>query len=139
MMTKFKLHLLSLLAVLSLTTLTSCETDDDIGYSLSGPNGKTWYGDFGATDYDGYPLFSELTFITGVNDDHGVGREELFYQDNLEYYGSNRFEWEIVNRTLYLYYPDYTLRIYDYYVGYDSFYGHLEDGFPFELYLDRRW
>lgn len=41
MMTKFKFYLLSILAVISLTTLTSCETDEDIGYGLAGAFGQT--------------------------------------------------------------------------------------------------
>ena len=60
MMTKFKFYLLSILAVISLTTLTSCETDEDIGYGLAGAFGQTWYGDFGSSDAYGEPLYSEI-------------------------------------------------------------------------------
>lgn len=139
MTTKLKFYLLTLLSIICLTTFTACEDDEDIGYGLSGPNGKTWYGDFGASDRHGYPLNSEITFITGSRDDHGIGRENLYYADNLEYYDTYNFDWEIRNGQLCIYYDSGTMYIHDYYIGHGTFSGYLENGFHFELYLDRRW
>lgn len=99
---KLKFLLLSMMAVISLSIFTSCETDEDIGYGLSGPNGITWYGDFGASDYYGWALYSEITFISGYNADHGIGRETLYYQDTLEYYSTENFDWSIENGILYI-------------------------------------
>ena len=138
-MNKLKFCLLSMMAVISLTVFTSCETDEDIGFGLSGPNGITWYGDFGASDWDGWPLYSEITFISGYSSDHGIGREVLRYQDNLEYYNEESFDWEISNGVLYIHYRDYTQPIYDYYVGHRVFTGRFDNGFRFEMYLDRVW
>ena len=134
-----KFLLLSMMAVISLSIFTSCETDEDIGYGLSGPNGITWYGDFGASDYYGWALYSEITFISGYNADHGIGRETLYYQDTLEYYSTENFDWSIENGILYISYADHGLRIHDYYVGNRVFTGYFDDGFRFEMYLDRIW
>ena len=141
-----KSHLFALVAIICLAAFTSCETDEDIGYSLAGPNGITWYGDFGATDFEGdplygeeYPLYSEVTFISGSDSRHGIGREVKFYQHNLKYYDTESFDWWIENGILYMDYRDYTLRIYDYYVGNRTFSGRMENGFEFYMYLDRRW
>lgn len=139
MMTKFKFYLLSILAVISLTTLTSCETDEDIGYGLAGAFGQTWYGDFGSSDAYGEPLYSEIMFMAGRYDNVGTGWERTYYQyDGAPCY-SDTFDWEIVNGVLYLYFSyQGEWRIYDYYVGNRVFKGYRDD-FPFELYLDRRW
>ena len=139
MMTKFKFYLFSLLAVLSLATLTSCETDDDIGYGLSGAFGKSWYGDFGSYDYDyDEPLHSEVMFMSGRSDDYGSGWERTYYFDGYPCY-EDHFDWEVSDGVLYLYYASgEERRIYDYYVGHDVFKGYWGD-YPFKLYLDKRW
>lgn len=139
MTSKLRFYLLSMMALISLSVFTSCETDEDIGYGLSGPNGITWYGDFGASDSYGFPLFSEITFISGYNADHGIGREVLYYQDNLNYYNTENFDWSIENGILYIDYPRNEIRIHDYYVGSRTFTGYFDDGFRFEMHLDRVW
>ena len=134
MMTKFKFYLLSILAVISLTTLTSCETDEDIGYSLAGAFGKIWYGDFGSSEY-GTPLDSEIMFMAGRYDNAGTGWERTYYQyDGTPCY-SDTFDWEIVNGVLYLYFAHQgERRIYNYYIDSNVFSGYQGDSdSPFEL------
>ena len=139
-MTKFKFYLLSILAVISLTTLTSCETDEDIGYGLAGAFGQTWYGDFGSSDAYGEPLYSEIMFVAGQSNSHGSGWEKTYYQDNLEPCYQDTFDWVVDNGILYIYYRNQSpLVIHDFYVSHRTFKGYFENGLEFYLYLDRRW
>ena len=134
-----KSHLFALVAIICLAAFTSCESDEDIGYSLAGPNGITWYGDFGATSRHDIPLQSEITFISGRDSNYGSGRETTYYWNTYDEYSTEPFDWWIENGILYMDYRDYTLRIYDYYVGNRTFSGRMENGFEFYMYLDRRW
>lgn len=96
-MEKIKFYLLSLFTVISLTTLSSCESDDDIGYDLSGAFGKSWFGDFGATDRYGEPLFSEIMFSPGNRNYYGTGWERTYYIDDPHPYSEERFEGTSIN------------------------------------------
>lgn len=126
-------------SLVGLVSLTSCETDEDVGYGLSGAFGKSWYGDFGAIDRFGYPLYSEITFMAGISNDHGTGWERTYYEDGTPC-DDRRFDWEVSGLDLYLFFDDRTsLYITDYSVTPDMFKGVFENGVPFVLYLERRW
>lgn len=129
-----------IISLLALVCFSSCETDDDIGYGLSGAFGKVWYGDFGAEDEQGYPLYSELFFSSGRDNSYGTGWEKTYYQDNGEPAYSDNFDWEVVNGVLYLHFQyQGDLEIYDFFVGATYFKGRFSNGNWFELYLDRQW
>ena len=95
--------------------------------------GKTWWGDMGFEDRYGEPLYSYITFTSGAFPDHGVGTEERCYYDD-ELYRVYKFDWEIQNGWLYLYYSDgYTFIIEYPSVSGRYFYGTAEDGFEIRL------
>ena len=132
---KLKFLLLSMMTVISLSIFTSCETDEDIGYGLSGAFGKTWYGDFGSVDGYGEPVYSEIMFLSGRSDSYGSGWERTYYYDGYPAY-SDTFDWEVINGVIYLYYQlQGEWRIYDYHITHDTFRGYKGD-FYFQLHLD---
>lgn len=78
-------------------------------------------------------LYSYITFTSGAFPDHGVGTEERCYYDD-ELYRVYKFDWEIQNGWLYLYYSDgYTFIIEYPSVSGRYFYGTAEDGFEIRL------
>ncbi len=140
MKTDFKFYWLLVLTMLITVSLTSCEDDEETGYDLSGMCGQSWYGDFGASDTDGYPLYSELMFVAGQSNSHGSGWEKTYYQDNFELCYQDNFDWVVDNGILYIYYRNQDLLvIHDFYVGHRTFRGYFENGVEFYLSLDRRW
>lgn len=103
------------------------------GFDISGLYGKTWWGDMGFEDRYGEPLYSYITFTSGAFTDHGVGTEERCYYND-ELYRVYKFDWEIQNGWLYLYYSDgYTFIIEYPSVSGRYFYGTAEDGFEIRL------
>ena len=84
-------------------------------------------------DRYGEPLYSYITFTSGAFTDHGVGTEERCYHND-ELYRVYKFDWEIQNGWLYLYYSDgYTFIIEYPSVSGRYFYGTAEDGFEIRL------
>ena len=74
-----------------------------------------------------------ITFTSGAFTDHGVGTEERCYHND-ELYRVYKFDWEIQNGWLYLYYSDgYTFIIEYPSVSGRYFYGTAEDGFEIRL------
>lgn len=76
---------------------------------------------------------SYITFTSGAFTDHGAGTEERCYYND-ELYRVYKFDWEIQNGWLYLYYSDgYTFIIEYPSVSGRYFYGTAEDGFEIRL------
>lgn len=92
------------LGMMMTMTFTSCETDDEIGFDISGLYGKLWVADLGEDDEFGDPLESEFEFISGSYNDHGVGRETRYDIEGFRYDGPHSFDWEIRGGDLALYY-----------------------------------
>lgn len=133
-MKTFKHYLFIAVAMITMISLSSCESDEEKGFDISGMYGKTWYGDMGFDDGYGEPLYSYITFTSGASSDHGVGVDERRYQDNDDYYRTYKFDWKIDNGWLYLYYEDrYTFIIKYPSVSNRYFYGTAEDGFEIRL------
>ena len=93
------------IALITMISFSSCESDEERGFDISGLYGKTWWGDMGFEDRYGEPLYSYITFTSGAFTDHGVGTEERCYHND-ELYRVYKFDWEIQNGWLYLYYSD---------------------------------
>ena len=88
------------IALITMISFSSCESDEERGFDISGLYGKTWWGEMG---------FDEL-------------------------YRVYKFDWEIQNGWLYLYYSDgYTFIIEYPSVSGRYFYGTAEDGFEIRL------
>lgn len=88
-----------LMAILMTASLFSCQTDEEIGFDLSGLFGKYWEADLGENVIDRYgyecPIYSEFEFISGNYSDHGIGRERQFFMDNDELYQILDFDWNV--------------------------------------------
>lgn len=133
-MNTFKHYLFIVAAMITMISLSSCESDEEKGFDISGMYGKTWYGDMGFNDRHGEPLCSYITFTSGASSDHGVGVDEQCYLSDDAYYRTYKFDWEIENGLLYLYYDDgYTFIIRYPSVSNRYFYGTAEDGFEIKL------
>lgn len=91
------------IALITMISFSSCESDEERGFDISGLYGKTWWGEMGFEDPYGERLYSYITFTSGAFPDHGVGTEERCYYDD-ELYRVYKFDWEIQNGWLYLYY-----------------------------------
>ena len=89
------------IALITMISFSSCESDEERGFDISGLYGKTWWGDMGFEDRYGEPLYSYITFTSGAFTDHGVGTEERCYHND-ELYRVYKFDWEIQNGWLYL-------------------------------------
>ncbi len=123
-----------LVAMMAMLCFSSCEDDEERGFDISGMYGKTWCGDMGFGDRRGEPLYSYIEFISGASSDHGVGTEERRYQYDDAYYNTFKFDWEIQDGWLYLYYSDGDRLIIKYpSVSHNRFYETAEDGFEIEL------
>lgn len=71
------------IALITMISFSSCESDEERGFDISGLYGKTWWGDMGFEDRYGEPLYSYITFTSGAFTDHGAGTEErCYYNDN---------------------------------------------------------
>jgi len=64
------------IALITMISFSSCESDEERGFDISGLYGKTWWGDMGFEDRYGEPLYSYITFTSGAFTDHGAGTEE---------------------------------------------------------------
>lgn len=114
-MRTWKNYLCMLAALVVTLGFTSCESDEDIGFDLSGLYGVTWFGDMGAGDSWGEPLDSYITFTSGSRPDHGVGTEDLYYTiPPFKYYDTYKFDWFIENGRLYIDYDTGESIIIDY-------------------------
>lgn len=69
------------IALITMISFSSCESDEERGFDISGLYGKTWWGDMGFEDRYGEPLYSYITFTSGAFTDHGVGTEERCYHN----------------------------------------------------------
>ena len=140
-MKKFYLYILMLMPVF---TLTSCE-DAEIASTLEG----TWKGNmyisskYGDVVYDA--TYTEITFeIDPFYFSKGSGYWVDYYdtgryRDISRDYVANHIDWEVNNRTIYIHFREEgtSMRISDYRLNNDRFYGTLYDGdkiVDFELY-----
>lgn len=72
------------IALITMISFSSCESDEERGFDISGLYGKTWWGEMGFEDPYGERLYSYITFTSGAFPDHGVGTEErCYYNDEL--------------------------------------------------------
>lgn len=71
------------IALITMISFSSCESDEERGFDISGLYGKTWWGDMGFEDRYGEPLYSYITFTSGAFTDHGVGTEERCYHNDV--------------------------------------------------------
>ena len=46
------------IALITMISFSSCESDEERGFDISGLYGKTWWGDMGFEDRYGEPLYS---------------------------------------------------------------------------------
>lgn len=128
-----KHYLFIAVALIAMISFSSCESDEERGFDISGMYGKTWYGDMGFRANNGERLFSYITFSSGASSDHGVGTDERCYYDD-EIYDIYKFDWKIQDGWLYLYYNDGYRFIIEYpSVSGRYFYGTAEDGFEIKL------
>lgn len=70
------------IALITMISFSSCESDEERGFDISGLYGKTWWGEMGFEDPYGERLYSYITFTSGAFPDHGVGTEERCYYDD---------------------------------------------------------
>ncbi len=54
------------IALITMISFSSCESDEERGFDISGLYGKTWWGDMGFEDRYGEPLYSYITFTSGA-------------------------------------------------------------------------
>lgn len=64
------------IALITMISFSSCESDEERGFDISGLYGKTWWGEMGFENRYGEPLYSYITFTSGAFTDHGVGTED---------------------------------------------------------------
>ena len=127
-MKTLKNYLFILAALVVTLGFSSCESDEDIGFDLSGLYGVTWFGDMGA---------SYITFTSGSRPDHGVGTEDVYYATPpFEYYDTYKFDWFIENGRLYIDYNTGQSIVIDYpHINGGYFYGTIGN-FDFRLEYD---
>ncbi len=132
-----KHYLFIVVALITMISFSSCESDEETGFDLSGVDGVTWYGDMGANDYEGYPLESYITFRSGSRPDHGIGTEELYYAvPPYEYYETYKFDWVIEDGRLYIDYDNGQSIVINYpHISGRYFYGTIGN-FEFQLEYD---
>ena len=110
-------------------SFSSCE-DAEIAYTLEG----TWRGDmYISSSYGGRSYNSTYTEITFVGDPYtlasGTGYWVDYYSNAPWDYVANHIEWEVRNRTIYIYFieEDTSVRISDYRLNDNRFSGWLYD------------
>ena len=130
MKTFTKTLMMALMAMLAFS-VTSCDDDDEIAYTLEG----TWEGDmYVTTYYDGVNYDATRTEVCFLRDPYryssGDGYWVDYYRDY--YWGgynyiANHIRWEVYNRriTIHLIEEDYTFDIYDYSLTDNYFTGYL--------------
>lgn len=75
------------IALITMISFSSCESDEERGFDISGLYGKTWWGEMGFEAPYGERLYSYITFTSGAFPDHGVGTEERCYYDDENFIG----------------------------------------------------
>ena len=65
------------IALITMISFSSCESDEERGFDISGLYGKTWWGEMGFEDPYGERLYSYITFTSGAFPDHGVGKNAV--------------------------------------------------------------
>lgn len=141
-MKKLYFYLLMMMPLMASVTLTSCESDEEIAYTLEG----TWKGNmYISSYYDGRTYDATYTEITFLKDPYtyssGNGYWVDYYDSNTPWgsYVANHIEWTVDWGTIHVYFveEDTSLDIYDYRLSNDHFYGTIYDGdneVDFELY-----
>lgn len=131
-----------MMPLMASVTLTSCESDEEIAYTLEG----TWKGNmYISSYYDGRTYDATYTEITFLKDPYtyssGNGYWVDYYDSNTPWgsYVANHIEWTVDWGTIHVYFveEDTSLDIYDYRLSNDRFYGTIYDGnneVDFELY-----
>lgn len=104
MMKRLSTLLTALLAVCATVSLTSCDEDDDIAYTLEG----TWRGNmYVSSKWDGYTYDATYTELCFVQDPYsyssGTGYWIDFYSANAPYqYIANHTEWTVRNGVIHI-------------------------------------
>ena len=134
-----KLYTLITIAMMALA-FTSCETDEEIAYTLEG----TWKGNMYITsDWDGRYYNSTYSEITFLKDPYryssGTGYWVDYYSDAPWDYVANHIEWKVDLRTIYVYFVEegVEMEIRDYSLGRGHFTGQIYDNgniVDFDLY-----
>ena len=97
-----KLYTTLMMAMMGLMTLsfTSCETDEQIAYTLEG----TWTGDMSIEDWDGYSyVSSEITFL---KDPYTYSEGSGLWVDYYDHRGyvPTHFNWVVEYGTIYIHF-----------------------------------
>ena len=133
MKTYTKTLMMALMAMLAFS-VTSCDDDDEIAYTLEG----TWEGNmYASAEYDGRVYDASRTEVCFVGDPYryssGTGYWVDYYRDY--YWGdynylASHIEWEVRNRTIYIYFVEdhQTVEIYDYSLSDNYFTGYIYFG-----------
>ena len=138
-----KLYTTLMMAMMGMMTLsfTSCETDEEIAYTLEG----TWRGDMAIEDYAGYTYVeSEITFLKDpYYYSEGSGLWVDYYGDG--YYNPTHIDWYVKYGTIYIHFVEDNcdVEIRHYTLTGDRFRGEFYDGYNtvnFDLrYASRRY
>lgn len=142
--------LLALIMLGMMTTLVSCDVDDDDykAYNLEG----AWQGDMGVM-IDGYVAdYSTIYFDrdpyryasgTGYQVDYFTNRTPWYHRGSSSYYLANHIEWTVEMGVIHIYYmeEDVYARIRDYRLYSDYFEGYIdfEDGSSSRFRLEKTY
>ena len=124
-----KLYTTLMMAMMGMMAMsfTSCETDEEIAYTLEG----TWRGDMTIEDYAGYSYVeSEITFLKDpYTYSEGTGLWVDIYDDG--YYYPTHIEWYVKFGTIYIHFVEDNcdVEIRHYTLTGDRFYGEFYDGY----------
>ena len=138
-----KIYTMLMMAMMALA-FTSCDTDEDIAYTLEG----TWKGNMYISSYwNGRTYdatYSEVTFLKdpGVYSS-GSGYWVDYYSNAPWDYVANHIDWNVRYGVIHVYFREEgtSLEIRDYHLNYDRFFGMIyEEGHSvdFELYNTSR-
>lgn len=127
------------MAVLALTSFTSCDKDSMEAFTLSGTwTGyiETYYADRWGWTGDTY----RTTIYFNQRDMYGGTGRQVDYNVNNPYssYYYSDFEWEVRDGVITLWYSDSwnPVRIYDYSLNLSRFYGYMDDGTRRDIYFE---
>jgi len=127
-----KLYSMLMMAMMALTatTMTSCDEDTQIAYTLEG----TWQGNmYVHTAYRGYDYYATSTEITFLRDPYryasGSGYWVDYYSNAPWDYVANHIEWRVVNRNIEVYFLEdgNSMVIGDYRLSDNYFTGYIAD------------
>ncbi len=123
----FTLFAMVMMAIGSMS-LTSCTEDDLIGLNLDGcwEGNLYMYARYSGVTYQA--TRSEIEFDASVNMSHGSGYWVDYYSNAPWDYHANHITWEVLNRTITIYFieDNYYVRIYDYNISSGYFSGYIE-------------